>query len=311
MIHLDKIFDIETAKSDAFEKYNSGNVSFITNGDLESSFLGYVEPFEWDKVFYKKGICLTSFGEALIHTPPFLPRGNWGSWLLILTPKHEMSDEELYSYASQINLQKWRFSFSRMVISRRIEKLYLKKYIPNISIWEELQRFIPQEKDKIKNVKYNILKLDSISKYCDINKKTSIPQGQMEKGNIPYVTTSSKNNGVSSFVDEEPIFKSKCLTIALNGSVCETFFQFEDFITSGDNAVLTLKNKYNPYLLLYISSMIRRHKWRYNYYRKLNLTKLKKMQIPMPFKNETELDLEYIKNIVENSYGFSELKKYL
>ena len=111
--------------------------------------------------------------------------------------------------------------------------------------------------------------------------------------------------------DEDSNFKGKCLTVALNGSVGETFFQFDDFITSGDNAVLTLKNKYNPYLLIYIASMIRNHKWRYNYYRKLNLTKLKKMTIPLPFKNEKELDLEYIENIVKNSYGFDELKKYL
>jgi len=97
----------------------------------------------------------------------------------------------------------------------------------------------------------------------------------------------------------------------LNGSVGETFFQFDDFITSGDNAVLTLKNEYNPYLLFYISVMIKNHQWRYNYYRKLNLTKLKKMNIPMPFKNAEELDLEYIENIVENSYGFDELRKYL
>lgn len=309
-IALNKIFNIETARSDAFEKYSSGEVAFITNGDIESSFLGYVEPLEKDKVFYKRGICLTSFGEALIHNPPFLPRGNGGSGLLILLPKHEMSEEELYSYASQLNLQKWRFSFSRMVISRRIENISLKKYTPKSSISEEKQKLAPLKKQKKKINQYNNLKLESILDYCNIDKKTSIPQGQMENGNTPYVTTSSKNNGVSGFVDEEPNFEGKCLTVALNGSVGETFFQFENFITSGDNAVLTLKNNYNPYLLLYIASMIRNHKWRYNYYRKLNLTKLKKMQIPMPFKNSTELDLDYIESIVKNSYGFKEVAMY-
>lgn len=311
IIILNKIFDIETAKSDAFEKYSSGEVAFITNGDIESSFLGYVEPFDKDKVFYKNGICLTSFGEALIHKPPFLPRGNGGSGLLILLPKYEMSEEELYSYASQLNLQKWRFSFSRMVILRRIENIFLKRYVPKFSISEKKQKLVPLKKQKKKINKYSVLKLDFVLNYCNIDKKTSIPQGQMENGDIPYVTTSSKNNGVSSFVDEESNFKGKCLTVALNGSVGETFFQFDDFITSGDNAVLTLKNEYNPYLLLYIASMIRNHKWRYNYYRKLNLTKLKKLKIPVPFKNAKNIDLDYIKKIVENSYGFNELKKYL
>jgi hypothetical protein len=34
------------------------------------------------------------------------------------------------------------------------------------------------------------------------------------------------------------------------------------------------------------------------------------MQIPMPFKND-EIDLEYIEEIVSNSYGFYELKEFL
>ena len=35
------------------------------------------------------------------------------------------------------------------------------------------------------------------------------------------------------------------------------------------------------------------------------------MKIPMPFKNKTELDLEYIKNVIRNAYGFKDLQKYL
>ena len=146
---------------------------------------------------------------------------------------------------------------------------------------------------------------------CRVNKKTFLPQNALEFGNIPYVTTSSLNNGVSNFVDAKPNVKSKCLTVALNGSVGETFFQFDNFVTGGDNAILTLKNGYDPYLLFYIAVMIKNHQWRYNYYRKLSLIKLNKMQIPIPFKNGKNIDLEYIKRIVENSYGFNELKKYL
>ncbi len=145
---------------------------------------------------------------------------------------------------------------------------------------------------------------------CIVNKKTALSQNQLEKGETPYVTTSSLNNGISGFFDESPNFNGKCITVALNGSVGETFFQFDPFITSGDNAVLTLKDEYNPYLLFYISTMIRSHKWRYNYYRKLNLGKLKKMTIPMPYKDNI-IDINYIENVVKNSYGFNELEQYL
>jgi len=145
---------------------------------------------------------------------------------------------------------------------------------------------------------------------CKVSKNTALPQNALEKGDTPYITTSSLNNGASGFYDIQSNVQGKCLTLALNGSVGEVFFQFEDFVTSGDNAVLTLKDEYNPYLLFYIATMIRNHKWRYNYYRKLNLTKLNKMQIPIPYK-DNELDLDYIEQIVKNSYGFKDIAKFL
>ena len=119
-----------------------------------------------------------------------------------------------------------------------------------------------------------------------------------------------KNNGVIGFVEEKPNTKGKCLTIALNGSVGETFFQIEDFITSGDNAILNLKQEYNPYLLLYLGFLLKIHQWKYNYYRKLSINKLKSLKLPMPYK-DNEIDLEYIKKIVTNCYGFDKIKEYL
>jgi len=311
-------FNIINAKSFSFSSYDKGEVSFVTNGtDLESSILGYVEPTSYDRVFKKESICVSSFGEAIIPPTPFLPRGNGGSGLLVLTPKEIMSKEELYSYAAQINMQKWRFNFSFMAIRKRIEKLKLKEYIHNIDINKTTKKLFPKKIKVTKNQTIEEIKLINViynkkteKGLCLVQKATALPQNALEKGNTPYITTSSLNNGASGFYDIEPIFQSRCLTLALNGSVGEVFFQFEEFVTSGDNAVLTLKDGYNPYLLFYIATMIRNHKWRYNYYRKLNLTKLSRMKIPIPYKDE-KIDMEYIEKIVKKSYGYKEIAKFL
>ncbi len=210
-----------------------------------------------------------------------------------------------------------------------VPEIYVESKIPDIvdiekeldiSVKEALTYLVKQKKWRKSHItqqesNMKLMPLVYISKeqengLCFLNKKTALPKNKLDKGNIPYVTTSSLNNGVTGFFDHESNFNGKCLTVALNGSVGETFFQFDDFITSGDNAVLTLQQEYNPYLLFYISVMIKNHQWRYNYYRKLNIRKLKKMTIPMPFKNG-ELDLEHIKDIVSNSYGFDELIDFL
>lgn len=88
------------------------------------------------------------------------------------------------------------------------------------------------------------------------------------------------------------------------------FFQIDDFITSGDNAVLTLKEAYNPFLLFYIGFMIKNHQWRYNYYRKLTVGKLKNLTFPVPIKNNN-VDLDYIEKLVKNSYGYEKVKVFL
>jgi len=313
-------FDIVNAKSSSFSSYDRGKTPFITNGtDLESSIIGYVEPLAGDRVFDKNAISLSSFGDALIPPTPFIARGNGGSGLILLVPKTEMSKDELYFYASQINMQKWRFSFSFMAIKKRIERVVLIEYSlsKSLMIDNKIKKMLPKKIKNTTDTKIDTIKMLNVvynkktnEGLCEVYKATALPQNALEKGETPYITTSSLNNGASGFYDIEPNFKSKCLTLALNGSVGEIFFQFEDFVTSGDNAVLTLKDGYNPYLLFYIATMIRNHKWRYNYYRKLNLTKLNKMQIPIPFKNN-KIDIEYIEKIVKNSYGYKEIAKFL
>ena len=121
MAKIKNLFNIENAKSKGYEHYEEGNIPFVTNGDYDNSIVGFVKPLEKDRVFEKASICLSSFCEATIQTPPFLPRGNGGSGLVVLVPKKEMTEEELYFYTAQINMMKWKFRFSRMLIGRRIK----------------------------------------------------------------------------------------------------------------------------------------------------------------------------------------------
>lgn len=230
--------------------------------------------------------------------------------LLILIPKQNLTIEELYQVAFQIRLDKWRYRYGRGITPDRLAIQKIKLVESKLDYKKLSKKLLPKKNQKVKISENKKIKLTKVSDLCNILKKAALPQNALEENGTPYVTTTSKDNGISNFVNEEPNTKAKCLTVALNGSVGETFFQFDDFITSGDNAVLTLKGKYNPFLLFYIGAMIKNHQWRYNYYRKLNLSKLKKMTIPVPYKNG-EIDLDYIEKIVENSYGFEDLKKYL
>lgn len=229
---------------------------------------------------------------------------------LVLIPVKKLINEELFQVAFQIRLNKWKYRYGRQITPERLATQKIDLIDSKLNYGKLSKKLLPEKVSKIKLIANINIKLKRVDEICDILKKNALPQNTMDPDGTPYVTTTSKDNGVSNWVNEEPNAKGKCLTVALNGSVGEVFFQFDDFITSGDNAILTLKEKYNPYLLFYIGAMIKKHQWRYNYYRKLNLSKLKKMPIPIPFKDRL-MDIDYIEKIVKNSYGFKELRKYL
>ena len=316
---IGSLFDVEYGQKEYHNKEwlegNEGHNILISSKGDDNGIYGFFDI----KTKYKKPVITVpgygTIGQAFVQEYPC----SVDDHLLILIPKQKLTIIQLFQVAYQIRLDKWKYKYGRGITPTRIKAQKVKLIESKINYETFVKENTPKKKEKQKIKKNKNIKLVPViylrnkreNGLCGLNKKTALSQNQLEDGNTSYVTTSSKNNGVSGYYDEDSNFKGKCLTVALNGSVGETFFQFDDFITSGDNAVLTLKNKYNPYLLIYIASMIRNHKWRYNYYRKLNLTKLKKMTIPLPFKNEKELDLEYIENIVKNSYGFDELKKYL
>lgn len=230
---------------------------------------------------------------------------------LVLIPKEKMTIEQLYQIAYQIRQTKWKYKYGRQITPQRLEEQEIVLEKNNFSFDKLYNELIPKESSKVNITENKNIKIMKVIDLCDPKKKKAKPQNVLiNNGNVPYVTTTSYDNGVSLFVDEKPNSKAKSLTVAMNGSVGEVFFQTEDFITSSDNAVLTLKGKYNPYLLFYIGALIKNHKWRYNYYRKMSMDKLKNLELPIPYRNN-EIDFDYIEKIVKNCYGFNELKLIL
>lgn len=280
------------------------NILISSKGD-DSGIFGF---FDIDNYYKAPVITVPStgtVGQAFVQDEDCSVDDN----CLVLIPQKKLSQEELFQIAFQIRLNKWKYRYGRQITPERLATQKISLIESKLNYNKLSKKFLPEKSKKIKVLENKNVKLIKVNDLCDIQKRTALPQNALEENGTPYVTATSKNNGISNFVNEEPNTKAKCLTVALNGSVGETFFQFDDFITSGDNAVLTLKEKYNPYLLFYIGAMIKNHQWRYNYYRKLNLSKLKKMTIPTPYKNGN-VDVDYIEKIVKNSYGFEDLKKF-
>jgi hypothetical protein len=101
---------------------------------------------------------------------------------------------------------------------------------------------------------------------------------------VLYISRTEKNNGVSAVVakmPDVPPFEAGTITVAVSGSVLSTFLQTKPFYTGFHIMTLQPKEKVNNSILLFITSLIRREKYRFNYGRQANKS-LKTLRIKLP-----------------------------
>lgn len=300
---IKSLFDVHIAKSEAFEKHELGDTPFITNGLMNNGIKGYVKPLVNEKVFDFTGICLSAFAEATVHEPPYLPRGNGGSGLIVLEPKLSMTLHELLYYSAFINKRvSWRFSFGRMVTAERAKEIPLIKYDPSIKITNESDL-----KPSINSVGevVNIQKLApfQIGKLFDLHSGDYHKASGLLDGDIPLISCANKNNGVLQYSEIPKELRYQfALTIAYNGHApLTTKFHPYEFGAKDDVAVCTPKQPLRLSTLIFIQYILNRETWRHSYHRKCFNAKLKRFNINLPADKNGNIDEDLIEKIVSNT----------
>lgn len=121
---LDALFSLVAAKSSGTKDYAPGPVPFVTSSELNNGVVGYVEPFESDRIFEGPVIAVSGLGFATVQLSNFLPKGNGGDSITVLKPLVEMTVLQLVATAAAFNsLHSWRFSFGRKASKGRLQNL--------------------------------------------------------------------------------------------------------------------------------------------------------------------------------------------
>jgi hypothetical protein len=280
---VNKLFTITNAHSKGYAVHSNGAVAFVTNGVDNNGILGFVEPLKDERVFDTAGICVSSFCEATVQKPPYLPRGNGGSGLIVLTPIEPMTYEQLYSYASQINLNKWKFSFGRMVTADRLRDFSL--------VEKNTERNISVDIDKLRKKHFTLkpTKLSGQMKNYIIDDIFDIEYGQkeyeskdgLEAGEVMLISSKGEDQGCYGFFNIEPYYSAPIITVPRTGTIGHAFVQEKDCCANSDCIVLTPKKEYGLTIeqLRQIAYQIRSVKWKYNYGRKITPERIMKEPI--------------------------------
>ena len=117
-------------------------------------------------------------------------------------------------------------------------------------------------------------------------------------GKYPYVTTQATNNGTKEFYDYYTE-GSNVLTIE---SAVLGYCSYQPFNFSASDHVEKMIPKFemNKYIALFLVKIINLEQYRYNYGRKCNQSRIKKMSVKLP-NNSNKPDFQYMENFINQT----------
>lgn len=224
-----------------------------------------------------------------------------GRDLAYLVPKIEMTKKQLLFYCTCIIKNRYKYNYGRQA-NRTISSLYIPaidqipKWVQDIELKDIAyysQKYSNEPTDKFNIANWHDFIYDEI---FTIERGESYYIKYSGKGKFPYASASDENNGITSNVDT---YNREGNLIVLNydGSVASAFYQADKFFASEKVVTLSLKDyELNKYIAMFIITVIRKEKFRYNYGRKWSVEKrMRNSIIKLPAKMITRgSKIEYI-----------------
>jgi type I restriction enzyme M protein len=132
-----------------------------------------------------------------------------------------------------------------------------------------------------------------------VKKGKRLTKEDQEKGVIPYVSSSSLNNGVDNYIGNS-YTDENCLSFACYGSMGEVFYQKEkSWISDNCNAIYLKDKKFNPEIALFIATVLQLEKIRFSYGMTAKKERLQTFKIKLPTKDEYP-DFEFMENFIKS-----------
>ncbi|HEX9916179.1 MAG TPA: restriction endonuclease subunit S [candidate division Zixibacteria bacterium] len=128
--------------------------------------------------------------------------------------------------------------------------------------------------------------------YIQYGDKNFTNKSYLDEGTTLLIASQGVDNGGYGFFDIKERFHAPIITVPRTGSIGFAFVQLNPCAVTDDCMVLTPKRKMSIEYLFYISAIIRRSKWRFNYGRKITPRRLSEMHALSPEEFKTPLSYE-------------------
>ncbi len=279
-------------------------VPFVSRTAKNNGVSAWVKPIAGKTKNPKNTISVAGGGsvmESFLQKEPYYS----GRDLYYLKPLTNLTDSQLLYYCNCLRANKYRFNYGRQA-NRTLKELLIPSVssIPNFVTRNDLNRYKGIEKPlSAKKLTTDTSKWKTFV-YDDLFEiergKGPRKKDLNGKGNIPFVTSTDQNNGWTDFTEVTAIHKGNTIGVNRNGSVAYAFYQPVPFCSTEDVHIFKPKFEMNKYVGLFLATLIRKEKYRYNYGRKWGIGRMKISTIKLPVNSKGQPDWDFMEKYIKS-----------
>jgi hypothetical protein len=135
----------------------------------------------------------------------------------------------------------------------------------------------------------------------DLKKGKRLTKAEMLDGSVNYIGASKFNNGLTAKIgNSDCIHPANTITLSYNGSIGEAFYQPEPFWATDDVNVLYPKFELNPYIAMFLCTLLPTEKYRWGYGRKWDLEMMRQSTIKLPVGKDNKPNWRFMENYIQS-----------
>lgn len=298
---LNELFEVTYGNKFDLKQMNpeKREVAFIGRTAKNNGVVAFVEKIDQEP--YPAGLITVNLGgavlESFVQLYPFYTAQN----IAVLKPRRAMTEKERIYYCFAIRANRFRYGAFGREANRTLRTLLVPREMPKSFLQVNVKEIVPtpilQKELSLQNKKQSWFALGDL---FDLKKGKRLTKEDMRSGETPFIGSTELDNGVTAHIDEPPIHIGNTISVTYNGSVAEAFYQPEDFWASDDVNVLYPKFALNPYIALFLISVIRKEKYRYNYGRKWHLERMRESKIKLPVDKDSNPDWQFMEDYIKS-----------
>lgn len=321
MRRLDELFVIKNGNDLelCYQHKNDDGINFVSRTENNNGVSARIEEIEGISPWASGTISVSLGGsvlEAFVQTEPYYT----GFHMRVLVPIVPMDEMTKQYYCMCIRANKFKYGFG-LQANKTIDALLVpdineipewvgKKTLPDVSeipdyfledgyrkaCWYldniDQEKFENKYSGAVENTSVNFEYSENT--WCEFNVAGEnglftikpgkrLTKSEQHEGETFFIGATKFNNGLTGYIDAEPLYYEPCITVNYNGSVAEAFYQEVPFWNSDDVKVWIPNFQFNKYIAFFLITIIRQQQQHYSYGIKWNQTKMEKTKIKLPF----------------------------